>query len=379
MYSGVYYTGKDKTVQTYEGGNAMIETYKQQYLTQMTALRKERYSNKDMLQEAIALEDEMFLLCSGGIHIDKPHFSDVITRLSERSEQLGGIATEKIDELSRRLEPLGQKISTGLAGGSGERLTFNILKTLTCPHSILRNVELTADHMHCEIDLLVITPQAMFCLEVKNYKHDALFDANGNIVRMSDGKVYDNNLGERIRCREHILRTILAQAVEENDRLPDIKTYVVSANSKVHFVNKFPYVESYCYSVIANIIEKQVLSSTQTVVDMEQTRQAILASYDVREYPLDIDVETIRLTFADILATLKYAEEHSETAEPMREVKPAKAAKSPPATNNDSGFNAWVHKTIKWFKESPVPRYVGSFAAGGFFGGIITKLKCGRN
>ncbi|MBR5560960.1 MAG: NERD domain-containing protein [Clostridia bacterium] len=357
----------------------MIETYKQQYLAQMTAMRKECYNNRDMLQEAINLEGEMFLLCSGGICIDKPRFSDVIARLSVRSERLGGVAAEKIDELSRRLEPLGQKISTGLAGGSGERLTFNMLKTLTCPHSILRNVELTADHMHCEIDLLVITPQIVFCIEVKNYKHDTLFDVNGNIVKISDGKIYDSNLGERIRCREHILRTVLLQGVEGAGHLPAIKSYVVSANSKVQFANEFPYVESYCYSVIANIIDKQVQESAQTEMDIGCTRQVILAAEDIHEYPLDIDVETIRVIFADILATLKCAEECLEVAEPVKEMQSDVAAKTMDVASEEGKCIAWVRKAKEWFKESPVPRYAGSALAGVFIGGVLMKLKYERS
>ena len=357
----------------------MIETYKRQYLAQMTALRKESYSNKDMLQEAINLEGEMFQLSTGGVCIDRPRFSDVIARLRERSEQLGGLAAEKIEELDRRLEPLGQKISTGLAGGSGERLTFNILKTLRCPHSILRNVELTADNMHCEIDLLVITPNTVFCIEVKNFKHDTLFDASGNIVKVQDGKIYDSNLGERIRYREHILRTVLAQDADGAGRLPDIKTYVVSANSKVRFDNEFPYVESYCYSVIANIIDNLVQDNGPSEMDMRRTQQTILAAYDIHEYPLDIDVEAIRIVFADILATLKCAEELSETAELTRELMPDEAANPIPAADGDGRFSAWMSKAKRWFRESPVPGYVESALAGAFVGVFLTKLKYERS
>ena len=38
----------------------MIEARKQQILSTMTALRKERYSNKDLLQEAIDFEHELY-------------------------------------------------------------------------------------------------------------------------------------------------------------------------------------------------------------------------------------------------------------------------------------------------------------------------------
>lgn len=353
----------------------MIEARMQQILSTMTALRKERYSNKDMLQEAIDFEHELYRAAFDGECVDKPRFSDVINRLMELDTQAGGIITDKISQLNDMLAPLGEQISICLAGGSGERKTSEILTTLRCKNAILRNVELTAEHRHCEIDLLVITPKIVFCIEVKNHKYDTLLDANGNLVRISDGKMYDSNLGERVRWREHILRTVLAQGIGGNSSLPEIKTYVVSANPRIRFVNEFVFVDSCCNTVIANMIEKAVRESEHSESDTELLRDIVRSAIDVREYPVDIDIESIRLLFAEILATLECvrdipAVEH--TTEQIQQDTPSGPDSDKPKSRM---ISSWLGSVKHWFVESPVPRYAGTALAGAFVGGFITKLK----
>lgn len=353
----------------------MIEARKQQILSTMTALRKDRYSNKAMLQEAIDFEHEMYRVAFGGECIDKPRFSDVIDRLIELDTQAGGIVADKISILNAMLAPLGEQISICFAGGSGERKTSEILTTLKCKNVILRNVELTAEHRHCEIDLLVITPKVVFCIEVKNHKHDTLLDANGNLVRMSDGKMYDSNLGERVRWREHILRTVLAQGVGGDSTLPEIKTYVVSANPRIRFVNEFGFVDSCCNTVIANMIEKTVQESKHCGSDTELLSDIVRSAIDVREYPLDIDIESIRLLFAEILATLEYVRDvpcSEHLTERIQQDAPFVPVTDKPKNRT---ILSWLGNVKHWLVESPVPRYAGTALAGAFVGGFVTKLK----
>lgn len=353
----------------------MIEERKQQILSTMTALRKERYSNKDMLQEAIDFEHELYRATFDGECSDKPRFSDVINYLMELDTQAGGIITDKISELNDMLAPLGEWISTRLAGGSGERKTLDILTTLNCKNTILRNVELTAEHRHCEIDLLVITPKVVFCIEVKNYKHDTLLDENGNLVRMSDGKMYDSNLGERVRWREHILRTVLAQGIGGDSFLPEIKTYVVSANPRIRFVNEFGFVDSCCITVIADIIEKALRESKHSESDTELLQNIVRSAIDEREYPVDIDIESIRLLFAEILATLECVRDIPATEHPSEQIQ----QDTPSVPDSDKPksrmISSWLGSVKHWFFESPVPRYAGTALAGAFVGSFITKIK----
>lgn len=353
----------------------MIEERKQQILSTMTALRKERYSNKDMLQEAINFEHELYRATFDGECSDKPRFSDVINHLMELDTQAGGIITDKIIQLNDMLAPLGERISICLAGGSGERKTSDILTTLSCKNTILRNVELTAEHRHCEIDLLVITPKVIFCIEVKNFKHDTLLDANGNLVRISDGKMYDSNLGERVRWREHILRTVLAQGIGGDSALPEIKTYVVSANPRIRFVNEFGFVDSCCNTVIADIIEKAVRESKHSELDTERLRDIVCSAIDVREYPVDIDIESIRLLFAEILATLECARDIPATEHPSEQIQ----QDTPSVPDSDKPksrmISSWLGSVKHWFFESTVPRYAGTALAGAVVGSFITKIK----
>lgn len=215
----------------------------------------------------------------------------------------------------------------------------------------------------------------VFCIEVKNHKHDTLLDANGNLVRMSDGKMYDSNLGERVRWREHILRTVLTQGIGGDGTLPEIKTYVVSANPRIRFVNEFGFADSCCNTVIANMIEKTVQKSKHCETDTEFFRDIIRAAIDVREYPVDIDIESIRLLFAEILATLEYARAVPCAEHLMERLQ--QDASSVPATDKPENrrFLSWMRNVKHWLAESPVPRYAGTALAGAFVGGFVTKLK----
>ena len=58
---------------------------------------------------------------------------------------------------------------------------------------------------------------------------------------------------------------------------------------------------------------------------------------------------------------------------------PDEAANPIPAADGDGRFSAWMSKAKRWFRESPVPGYVGSALAGAFAGVFLTKLKYERS
>ena len=118
----------------------MIEARKQQILSTLTALRKERYSNKDKLQEAIDFEHELYRAAFDGMCVDKPRFSDVINRLMELDTQAGGIVTDKIYLLKScalRIHQQGKWISP--------------LQEVQASHSIGRSCLLRFHQLVCQV------------------------------------------------------------------------------------------------------------------------------------------------------------------------------------------------------------------------------------
>ena len=55
-------------------------------------------------------------------------------------------------------------IRAEISGKRGEAIAFNSLRNLSCPHYILRNIELEDGTGRTEIDFLVITPKAIFII-----------------------------------------------------------------------------------------------------------------------------------------------------------------------------------------------------------------------
>lgn len=359
-----------------------IEERKQQILASMTALRKPTYANRDMLDELLKFKEEVIRGTFAREHAERLHFEDVLSHLESLDVEAGGVATEQIASFSKMTEAAGKLLATSISGNAGEEKVSRTLQTLTCPNNVFRNVELTVGEQTCEIDFVVITPKAIFCIEVKNTKNDTLIDINGNLVRASDGKMYDCNLGDAVRQREYMLRSLFAHSgICSENQLPDIKSYVVSANSRINFTNYFRHINSCCVTGLPFIIEEYCKNSLHQDLCIEMVSDVICQGWIERTYPVGFDVEAFRQSFAEIVATLELAkckaqenfasiEAHSihneDAFTQMRET--AKASVS-------SSTKTWALKAWVWFTTSPLPRYASCVAVGALAGSAITTYR----
>lgn len=359
-----------------------ITMREQRILASMKTFRKPAYSNSAMLDELLAFEKEVVRVTFAEEHSENLRFCDVMSHLAAMDAEAGGVATEQIENLRKISGEVEQLIATGLSGGSGEKKVFQALRTLQCPNSILRNVELTVAGQKCEIDFIVITPKVVFCLEVKNTKYDTLLDENGNLVRASDKKMYDSNLGNAVRQREYLLRSLFSCSdCLQRDQPPEIKTYVVSANPRITFTNDFPYIDSYCVTRIPYIIDAYYENYCNAEEDMNLYRHAINMAWEVREYPIRFDVDTFRLCFANIVATLEFEKDkenacESQVSTPVSaKVVDGTCTRTKTESSKPSRVKQYLHDTWHWLITSQVPRYVGCACAGVLTGSAITAIR----
>jgi len=282
----------------------------------MKALRKAAYYKEETLQGLLNLQDEVLNLTFAEGHAERMRLSNVVQHFEDLNSEYGNVADDVLERFKVICDKIGGKIAMEFSGQQGERTVFRILETIKTKHISLRNTELNLEANRAELDSIIITPKAIYHIEIKNPKHDTTIDAIGNYYRTDNHMYYDCNLGERISNHSHILRNVIGESHCLDDAKPlVIKSFIVSANSRAEFVNQFKYIESCYFSQLPFIIDGYDGKDIYTPEDMDAIAACIREAECKRTYPIGFDVDQFRFDFATLMATLEDVAEQKINAE----------------------------------------------------------------
>ena len=291
----------------------------QEIENQLTAFKKKKYLKKDLLSELFALQKEIVDVTFNSDHAEKSSLKlwDVERHLSNMNEDCGHIADDLLESFSKQSKDFSEMIKGIFSGAKGESKAYKSLETISCNHRLLRNIELKFKNHRTEVDIIAITENTVFLIEVKNTSKNVVIDEKGNYCRVtySGDLVFDKNIGEQMNEKEYLLREVLKNAGLENVQ---IKSLVVFTDSNANVINNYAYIKE-CYlsqlpHIIDGVTSEYVLSNKQ----MAKIAQAILEARCEEAYPVEMDMSVFKTTFATLLATLEKEKAKQKEIEEIR-------------------------------------------------------------
>ena len=278
--------------------NEIMETLK--------AFRKEKFYKDEMLQELFDLQAEIVDLTFNETHSDNSNLKlyDVERHLTQMNKDQGHPADDELQRFHEGCNVITNAIKAEISGSRGEYKAMKTLGYLHGKHLILRNIEFRSGDCHTELDAIVITPKAVFIVEVKNTGKDIFIDEEGNYYRTGEFLRWDCNLGEKMKLREAMLLEILKRFGFEN--IP-INNIVVFTNNRIEIQNKYKGFRTCFLSQLCSIIEGVQSGTLYSEEEMNNISNAIAAVRYKEPYPFGYDMKMFKQNFAVLMAKLECA------------------------------------------------------------------------
>lgn len=330
---------------------------------------KEKYSKSEVLPELLSLQTEIINLTFNDNHAENGNLRlwDVEHHLQKLNDDCGHIVDDKLLDFMADCKAICGTIAGEVSGQQGEFKANRSLETLRCRHEILRNIEMVSGDHRTELDFVVVTEKAVFIVEVKNTAKDICIDERGNYCRVGTGckLSFDKNIGEKMNEKEYLLRYALSKTGVENI---NIVSLVVFTNSFVTCDNRYPYIDI-CY---LSDLPHRIGGYTGERIYSEETIAKIVDAVNISKcqetYPLPIDIDKFKRTFAELMVILENAndcQQEGKSDSIIDEVIVQKAEDTTPHVKDSVS-----KKTVGWFKRHKV----ASHAVASIAGAVITSI-----
>ena len=261
--------------------------------------------------------------------------ADVIVQAIEgKVKELGLQDSECFITFKQDMQDIGREIALTISGMKGEAKGFRALKALEYDTDtyVLHNVCLNDGEGRTEIDALVISPYGVFVIEMKNCRKTMTITKDGYFQKL-DNPDYQYPLGERMCCKEILVRETLGEALNVPVRsmlLLVNDADVIDEFGKIQMANRNTVVYKIrSYAKESKHLEKDEVSEMVAKVE---------ASHEEAKYPCSLDCERIVDNLAALVDEIESAEQAKASAHtPKRE-----EARRPPWASVAAGFAAGI-------------------------------------
>lgn len=283
--------------------NEMMET--------MKSFGKEKYQKSELLTEMLALQREIVGLTFNGDHASTADLKiwDVERHLDQLNQECGNVAEVELQRFKDGSKKLCNLIKAEISGSRGEAKAFRTLQYIRSKNIVLKNVELGDENLRTELDAVVITPETVTIIEVKNTAKNIFIDENGDYFRTGEFLKWDCNIAEKMTLKEELLRKVLASDGMEDVQ---IRSIVVFTDNRIEVQNKYSRIRTCFVSQLAYIIDGFKNDRHFTDEEMEQIEGLIRTAESKESYPFDFDVAQYKFDFATVMAIIEEASAKEE-------------------------------------------------------------------
>ena len=281
----------------------------------------EAYTNQEIIDQLKELQVAIAQVVCDGEGDSIVRADTIVHAVEDRVNGLGLQNTDSFLSFKQDMEMLGRKIALMISGIRGEKKGFRALKPLEfdCDTRVLRNVCLKNDEGESEIDAIVVAPYGVFVIEIKQRKKPVVITADGFYQKV-DNPDYQYPLGERMCCKEMLLREAMGTALD----VPVYPVLFLVSDSEVtdHFGRVMTVnCNTAVYSIRSYAGGSTCLSSNR----ISEIVDSIEASRFEAKYPCRLDCERLIENFANLMDQIETAEERKETR--VAEFAPVRQAK----------------------------------------------------
>ena len=333
----------------------------EELMTAMKSFGKESYHKSELLNEMFAIQQEIVELTFSGKHAATAELKiwDVERHLEQLNAECGNIADEELARFKEGCKVLCNLIKAEISGNRGEYKAFKTLEYLKSQNRVLRNVELSDGDVRTELDAVVITPKCITIVEVKNSSKNIFIDEEGNYYRTGEFLKWDSNIAEKMSVKERFLRKVLEDAGYGRVQ---IRSIVVFTNNRIEVQNKYRQIRTSFVSQLAYIIDDYRLDDIMTAEEMDRFQNIVRNAECMEAYPFEFDVNKYKADFANLMATLEYANAQ-ETKEEIYEEPVVETVKTPKKQTVHTKKKVTFASVMRAVFASKQFKYAGSTAA----------------
>lgn len=313
----------------------------------MKSFSKDKYKKRELLAEMFALQQEIVALTFNGEHASTAELKiwDVERHLEQLNQECGNVADEELQRFKNGSKTLSNLIKAEISGNRGEAKAFRTLQYIRSKNIILKNVELNDDDRRTELDAIVVTPEVITVVEVKNTAKNIFIDENGDYYRTGEYLRWDCNIAKKMALKEDLLKKVLVDGGIEDIQ---IRSLVVFTDNRIEVQNKYSGIRTCFVSQLAYIIDEYKDSTNMSEEEMEHIEGLIREAECKEAFPLEFDVAQYKKDFATLMVILEEASARAEEPEYEQEV-------------IDEKISVW--SVLKGVLTSRYAGYVGSAAA----------------
>ena len=215
---------------------------------------------------------------------------------------------EYVNSLFRKckddINTISEMIKGIQTGDAGEAKAYKSLETVSKNCKLLRNVELSDGNHRSEIDIVAVTNNGVFLIEVKNTGKNIVIDEKGNYQRETKKGVlvFDKNIGEQMNEKEYLLREVLKKSGINNVK---IQSLVVFTNSGITVENKYAYIKECFLSQLPHIVENCIVGARYSDKTLMTITKAIIDARKSDSYPIKTDIKAFKTNIATLITLLE--------------------------------------------------------------------------
>ena len=291
----------------------MTRTYRIAELTgMMKSFDKDKYMKRELLPEMFNLQQEIVELTFNNEQASTGALKiwDVERHLEQLNKEYGNPAEEELQRFKTGSKTLSNLIKAEISGNRGEAKAFRILQYIHSRNIVLKNIELSDGNLRTELDAVVITPEAVTIVEVKNTSKNIFIDENGDYYRTGEFLKWDCNIAKKMATKEDLLKKVLSESGFGDVQ---IRNVVVFTDNRIEVQNKYRLIRTCFVSQLAYIIDGFKGSRILTEAEMEILENSIKTAECKEAYPFELNVAQYKLDFATLLAVLEEASAHTES------------------------------------------------------------------
>lgn len=273
----------------------------------MTSFQKKSYSKNERLEELFNLQSEVVKITfpeKDDLFTSRLRLWDALNYLKAENTNSGCKANTEIKVFERDCSEIGWRIAAEVAGNKGEEKVYRRLQYKECPGIILRNLELSLEDKHTELDTVVITDNAIFIIEVKNTNLDVYIDEVGDQYKVSNHKKFDSKLGTKMIFRKQLVQQI-ANVVGLAD--VEIINLVCFTNSCIKIDNRCDELQTCTLGKLPYFIIEHQSQHSISVVDQKAIAEALTEASNQERYPMDYNIEEFKTNFARAIVAVEIA------------------------------------------------------------------------
>lgn len=260
----------------------------------------------DYLPELMRLQSELIDLTFGtgtAAANGKLRIFDVVKALAARGAACPAAAgsLQRFTDLSNEVSGL---IRSEIVGVSGEKAVAKKLRAIDVPCRVLYNVELGAGSVKGEIDLVAITKNGVFLLEIKNTKCAVEIGEDGVMTKRINGKTHRVELENKLIEKETLLQKAFFGAGLTGVK---INTVVVFTNAAASVENRCDRMTVCTEDEVCALIEGYRDDTPGQDIYPAKLECAIRSAETEGLYPPDFDVRDYVRCFAETLALIENA------------------------------------------------------------------------